>query len=348
LGSTHDAVERLVDSLGAQRAELVDEGVRAIRSAITAYERIEDPAFVANVRSHFDGHHTAILRSIQQGRAVGREELLFVRPHATRRVGQVPLVDFIQSFRVYEAVLWRAALAFATDRETRDAALAVVQIIMDYHHLAATHASEVYVEAERLLRAQGEQARRDLLEDLLAGRPPAPGSMLAAAREAGLDTSTRCLVIVALPIASAHDEHVLRAAAAALVRSTAASVRPLTAVRGEEIVIVAPCEGDPPRLAHALGAAHRRLASQGVQLAVGVSTIQERLEGLPLGYREALSALERVRRRGGVVALPVLRAFDYLTRFGHETVGRLVPAAIRRFVKEDLADGGVLTATLLE
>ena len=48
------------------------------------------------------------------------------------------------------------------------------------------------------------------------------------------------------------------------------------------------------------------------------------------------------------VALPALRAFDYLTRFGHETVGRLVPAAIRRFVKEDFADGGVLTATLLE
>jgi GGDEF-like domain len=122
----------------------------------------------------------------------------------------------------------------------------------------------------------------------------------------------------------------------------------LTAVRGAEIVIVAPYGGDPSKLADSLSAVQRRLAGQGVQLAVGVSTMQERIEGLPIAYREALSALERVQRRGGVVALPALRAFDYLTRFGHETVGRLVPAAIRRFVNEDLADGGVLTATLLE
>jgi sugar diacid utilization regulator len=81
---------------------------------------------------------------------------------------------------------------------------------------------------------------------------------------------------------------------------------------------------------------------------VGVSTIQECLEGLPEAYREALSALERVREKGGVVALPALRAFEYLTRFSHETVRRLVPAAVRRFVKEDLAEGGTLTSTLLE
>jgi hypothetical protein len=190
--ATPDAVARLVDSLRLQRTELVDEGVRAIRNAIPAYAVIDDPAFIADVRAHFVSHHTAILRSILRGHAVGHGELLFVRPHATRRVGQVPLADFSQSFRIYEGVLWRAALAFATDQETRDAALAVAQIIMDYHDVAATHASEVYVEAEQLLREHGEQVRRDLLEDLLAGRPPAPGSMLTVAREAGLDTSARC------------------------------------------------------------------------------------------------------------------------------------------------------------
>ena len=55
-----------------------------------------------------------------------------------------------------------------------------------------------------------------------------------------------------------------------------------------------------------------------------------------------------VHPEGGVVVLPALRAFDYLTRFSHDTVRRLVPAGIRRFVNEDLAEGGVLTSTLLE
>lgn len=94
-------------------------------------------------------------------------------------------------------------------------------------------------------------------------------------------------------------------------------------------------------------AVQERLAGQGVRLAIGVSTVHDRLSGLPEAYREAHSALERVRAEGGVVALPALRAFDYLTRFSHETVRRLVPAAIRRFVSDDLADGGVLTSTLL-
>jgi hypothetical protein len=339
----------LTAALRARQPELVDESVRAIRASIRAYAQIQDPAFAADVSAHLQAHHEAILRSISEGRALGHEEMLFVRPHVTRRVGRVPLLDFIRSLRIYQEIVWRAALECATDEQCRDAALAAVGIILDYHNVAATHAGEVYVEAERLLWAQGEQVRRDLLDDLLAGRPPAPGPRLSAAREVGLHSSARCLVVVAAPTAAAPQEHLLRSAAAALVRAIGPTLHPLSAVRGEEIVIVSPVErSDPSALAAALGAVQRRLADEGVRLAVGVSTIQDRLEGLPEAYREALSALERVRAKGGVVALPALRAFDYLTRFSHETVRRLVPAAVRRFVKEDLAEGGVLTSTLLE
>ena len=59
--------------------------------------------------------------------------------------------------------------------------------IIRYINLAAAEAAEVYLEAERLLHAQGERVRRDLLEDLLAGHAPAPGPKLTAAREAGSD-----------------------------------------------------------------------------------------------------------------------------------------------------------------
>jgi sugar diacid utilization regulator len=344
-----DPVVRLIATLQERQAELIDESVRAIRGSIPAYARIEDPELTADVRAHLEGHHAAILRSIAEGRALDHEEMLFVRPHATRRVGRVPLLDFIRSLRVYQDTVWRAALESATDEESRDAALRLVGIILDYHNVAATHAGEVYLEVERLLSAHGEQVRHELLNDLLAGRPVTPGPRMAAARDAGLEAATQCLVVVALPAVGTNQEHLLRSAGAALVRAIGPKVQPLTAVRGEEVVIVTPAEQrDPSELAAALVAAQRRLADQGVRLAIGVSTIQERLEGLPEAYREAHSALERVREEGGVVALPALRAFDYLTRFSHETVRRLVPAAIRRFVSDDLAEGGVLTSTLLE
>jgi hypothetical protein len=349
LRGREDPIVRLIDELRSRTPNLIDEGLRAIRAAIPAYARIEDPAFAADVRAQLEAHHEAILRSIADGRALGHEAMLFVRPHATRLVGRIPLLDFIRSLRIQQEIVWRAALEYATDDKSREAALRFVAIILDYHNHAATHAGETYIEVERLLCAQGEQARQDLLDDLLAGRPVAPGPRMAAAREAGLEPSVQSLVVVARPTAAMAEEHLLRSAGAALVRGIGPTVRPLTAVRGDEVVIVTPtAHRDPSELATALVTVQRRLAEQGVRLAVGVSTIQERLEDLPDAYREALSALERIRPEGGVVVLPALRAFDYLTRFSHDTVRRLVPAAIRRFVNEDLAEGGILTSTLLE
>jgi len=48
-----------------------------------------------------------------------------------------------------------------------------------------------------------------------------------------------------------------------------------------------------------------------------------------------------------VMSLPDLSAFDYLTLRGDETVSRLLPPAVRRFVEDDTAAGGALTGTLL-
>ena len=345
-----DPIARLVEALLMRQDELVEEGIRAIRRSIPSYARIDDPLFVADVRAHLLAHHVALLRSIAEGRGLHHEDLLFVRAHATRRVGRVSLADFVHSFRIYQQVMWRAALELAAVEDTRHAALGVVGAILEHLNVAARHAGDVYVEAERLLKAHGDHVRQDLLEDLLAGRPLLAGPKLAAAREAGLQPSGPCLVLVATPAATGTSrELVLRSAGAALARAIGLTLQPLMAVRGEEIVIVAPAGGcNPSGLATALSTVHCRLARQRVRLAVGVSTIQERREGLPEAYREALVALERVRADGGVVVLPALRAFDYLTRFSHDTARRLVPAAIRRFVDEDLAEGGVLTSTLLE
>jgi hypothetical protein len=339
---------RIVAELRDREDELVDRGVAAIRNEIPAYTRIDDPAFLADVREHVRQHNDALLLSLARQSPLTAEELLFVRPVATRRVGRIPLGDFMHAFRLYNEVFWEAILETVTDDESRAAALSVVAIVIRYINVAATYASEAYLEAESLLQAQGERLRRDLLEDLLDGRPPAPGPKLGAAREAGLEPSRPCLVLVARAVRGGADEHGLRSAAASLARARGAAVQPLTVVRQDEIVVVGPATGvDVADLAASLTAIQARLAEQAITLAIGMSTIQP-LEDLPAAYAEACHAVERLDEAGGVLALPMLRAFEALTMFGHETARRLVSPEIRSFVEEDVEGGGLLTTTLLE
>jgi PucR C-terminal helix-turn-helix domain len=339
---------RIVAALRDREDELVDRGVAAIRAEIPAYTRIDDTAFLADMREHVHQHNDALLRSLARQSPLTAEELLFVRPVATRRVGRIPLGDFMHAFRLYNEVFWEAILETVTDDESRAAALSVVAIVIRYINVAATYASEAYLEAESLLQAQGERLRRDLLEDLLDGRPPAPGPKLGAAREAGLEPSRPCLVLVARAVRGGADEHGLRSAAASLARARGAAVQPLTVVRQDEIVVVGPATGvDVADLAASLTAIQARLAEQAITLAIGMSTIQP-LEDLPAAYAEACHAVERLDEAGGVLALPMLRAFEALTMFGHETARRLVSPEIRSFVEEDVEGGGLLTTTLLE
>jgi PucR C-terminal helix-turn-helix domain/GGDEF-like domain len=344
-----EAVMRIVAALREREDEIVAKGVDAIRTQIPSYVGLDDPAFLSDMWDHVHQHNDALIRSLARQSPLTPEELLFIRPVATRRVGRIPLGDFMRAFRLYNEVFWEEVLKAATDDETRAAALSTVAIVIGYINVAASLASEAYVEAESLLHAHGERLRRDLLEDLLDGRPPPPGPKLGAAREAGLEPARPCLLIAARAVDAVPDEHALRSAAASLARAQGAAVQPLTVVRQDEIVIVAPGERiEAEALARDLSAIQTRLAEQGVALAIGVSTIQPSLENLPTAYGEACEAVERLQATGGVLALPTLRAFESLTLFGHETAGRLVSPEIRRFVDEDVAAGGLLTTTLLE
>jgi DNA-binding PucR family transcriptional regulator len=343
-----EAVMRIVATLRERQDEIIAKGIEAMRREIPAYARNDDPAFLADVWDHVKLHNDALIRSLERQSPLTPEELLFIRPVATRRVGRIPLGEFMSAFRLYNEVFWEAVLESATDDEARAAALSMAAIVMRYINVAATAASEAYVEAESLLQAQGERLRRDLLEDLLEGRSPEPGPKLGAAREAGLEPTMPCLLIVARAVGTTPDEHELRSAAASLARAQGAAVQPLTVVRQDEIVVVASADGvDAGELAGALAAIQARLAEQGITLAIGMSTIQP-LEEVRAAYGEACAAVERLRGRGGILALPTLRAFDSLTLFGHETANRLVSPEIRRFVEEDVGAGGLLTTTLLE
>jgi sugar diacid utilization regulator len=341
-------VLRLVEGFRVRMEEILDESVLAMQEEIPSY-RSADQAMVESVREHVRLHFEALLRSLSEDRPISREDLLFIRPAATHRArAGVPMADFMQAFRIGQREIWRALAAEARNEETRDAALSVAEQVIEYVNIASTHAAEVYAEVEALLQAQGERVRRDLLAELLEGRLPEPGARLDAAREAGLEPAARCLVIAAVARARPADEHALRSAASAIARASGGAVAPLTVVRRDEIVVVAPAGGrDVRAVVDALRSSQAKLAEGGLPLAIGVSTMQDGLDRVPSAYREACAARERLNARSGVVALPMLSAFDYLTLMGGDTARRLIPERVWEFVEGDLAEGGVLSQTLL-
>jgi sugar diacid utilization regulator len=343
-----DPLARLIEALEARRDAVIDSGVHRIRTEIPEYRAIVDPAFVDDVREHVALHHDALTRSVAAGRPIAPEELGFMRQRATRRVGRIPLAAFLQAFRIYQEEFWDALLKSADGEAERTSAIDAAATIIRYINVAATEAAEVYLESERLLHAQGERVRRDLLEDLLAGRAPAPGPKLTAARAAGLVPETTCILIAAQPVSSPHDERQLRPAAVALTRAVGSVVAPLAVVRHEEVVVVAAVDRPVEDLIDSLETAQDQLGREGTPMAIGVSTLQDGLERIREAYGEAVAALERARKVGGVVALPALSAFDCLALFGSDTARRRIPPRVRQFVLDDLAEDRVLTTTLLE
>jgi sugar diacid utilization regulator len=341
-------VLRLVAGFRERIEGILDDSIEGMREEIPSY-RSADPAMLDSVREHVRLHFEALMSSLSEGRSITREDLLFVRPAATFRARSgVPLADFMHAFRIGQREIWRGLAAGVTDDETREAALSVVEEVIQYVNLASTHAAEVYAEVEGLLQAQGERVRRDLLGDLLEGRLPEPGPRLDAAREAGLERDTRCFVVAAVARGEPADEHALRSAASAIGRACGGAVPPLTVVRGDEIVVVAAVDGrEPNAVGDAIRSSRAKLAESGIPLAIGVSTVQPGLNRVHAAYREARAARERLDAEGGVLALLTLSAFEYLTMIGDETAGRLISAPVLEFVAQDLAEGGELSRTLL-
>jgi hypothetical protein len=338
----------LVDDFEDRRDEAVGESVRAILEEIPGYKGLDATAR-ADVAGHVGLNHEALVRFLRQDRPLTREDLMFVRAPTTRRASaRLPLSDYLQAFRIGYRVMWAKLVSGAKDVEAQAAALSLVRPVIEYINLVSTHAAEVYVEVEQRLAAEGERVRRDLLEDLLAGRRPPVGPREEAIRSAGLSATTPFAVVAAFPRSVDGGDYAIRSAAMAFSRLAGTTAAPLSVQRGDELVLIAPVAGDGGLgLATALRACHERMLDRGVVPAIGMSTVMTGLERVPAAYREACEARRRVEDRGGVLALCELEAFDYLTMIGDETAQRLISDDVLRFVDDDLAEEGGLTATLL-
>ena len=345
-----EAGARLVDALEAARDDTAREATEAMRAEIPAYGRVTAPRFFEDVREHVATHVDLLARSLRGGRLPDEEELIFERGPATRRVQRgIGLGDLQHAYRIAHRHMWRALVSAATDEETRTAALTLVDPVSQYINVVSTRIAELYVEAERLLVAEAERARRDLLEDLLAGRAVPLGPRTDALAAAGLTPESSFVIVTGLPADGAlTDEQAMRIAAATTGRVSGRGPAPVSVVRGDEIVTVLPARpGAGAALAAAIETVRDRLAEQGPALRVGTSTIVSGLRMAPTAYREACTARALTSERQNVVCFCGMAAFDYLVLTGDDTAARLIAPEIARFVAEDLADGGVLTSTLL-
>ena len=340
--------ELIAEALEVRRDELITTGVAEIQDRMETYGQA-DAALIDDVTRHIGEHHDLLCAVLRRGEPAVVREFEFVGRHAALRARRgISLSDFLEAFRTYHNVVWDAVLdASRGSDEAAEQALAAARTVIRHIDLATTQASAAYLEAQQLLVADGDRARRDLLEDLLAARPPATAAGLATARAAGLDGDARCVLIAAVPTAPA-DEAVLRPAATALAGALDRGRAPLAVARHGEIVVVkALSAGERPSLRVALEKACARVASKGTELAVGVSTAQDTVATLGNAYREASLALSRLGSSGGVMSLPDMSAFEYLMLRGDQVARRLIAPEIAQFVAEDREHGGPLTRTLL-
>ena len=219
---------------------------------------------------------------------------------------------------------------------------------MHYIDVSSTFVAAAFEEVERLLATTGERVRRDVLEDLLAGRVPSPGARDEAVQAAGLGPEHSHVVISARPRTAAPDDHVLFAATGALGRVASQPVAPLSVLRDDEVVAILPVNAARPlALANALRTARLKFLDQGTALVVGTSTVVDGLAALPAAYREARYARSLATDETPVCCLFELSVSDYLTMTADETAARLIRRKVTEFVHADLDDGGVLTTTLL-
>lgn len=343
--------ERVAELLRTRSAAMAEASMRRFQREIPGYALIDDPSLVDDVVAHVREHHGALGAVVTSGQAPTAEQLEFIRPHASLRARRgVPLADFMHAFRLGHLVVWENVLELAEeDEDGMRAALDFAGQLLTYIDHASTHAAEAYIEAQQLLVAEGDRVRRDLLEDLLAGREPTGGARQAAARAAGLQTGTSCVVIVGTPVSEPADALALRRAAARIAKELGGPLPPLAVARRDEAVIVcALVDRDPTDLDGPLRRASVQLSTEGTSLALGASTAHAGASEIGVAYREARAAIECLPPTGGVLCLSNLRVSDFLTMRPDPTALRLVDSRIRKFLEEDAAGDHTLTKTVLE
>lgn len=346
-----ELVRSIVRRVQERLPDVVDAGVGRTWDQVAAYAASSDPALRDDLALHIEAVFRTVLGTILQGRDAERDDFPVTAAQARRRFAQgVSLSDFLRAFRINQVVLWESVLeAAGRDPESRDAALRLATHVMQVIEVGSSVAADAYVLAQQMEVAEGDRLARDLMEDLLAGRAPDAGPKRELAHASGFDRAVDLLVAAMTPARPLPGDQSLRDALS-MVRGVFGAGRPgLAVIRQDEIVGIAAAGGAPPvKVINEMERVQRRLVRQGIQLALGLSTVHPDLSAVPEAYAEAVTARDGLHGEPGMMALPTMSTFEYLMLRDDPTARRVIRPELRRFVEEDSTAGGALVATFEE
>jgi DNA-binding PucR family transcriptional regulator len=341
-GEAHSA-DRLAQWVRRRESVIAHDATNSIWHQVPAYGDRADAGLRREVEAHCRQVFAAFLASVTERRHPLLSDFPWSGQHAMRRVELgITLADFMKAFRVGQLTLWDDILSGVEEwPSTKDAALLLVSQVMRTIEVGSTAAAEAYLEAQQYQLADSARLARDLLEDLLAGKPPTVEERQLALAQMGLADDAPLVALVAtLPskLVGAQQRARLRSALTVAGRG-------LVVARHHEVVALLPVGANgPARVVEGVRTAVVSLLADGILTSVGLSCARTGFHEIPWAYEDARTAMDSLLGRPGVRAMEEMSTLDLL--ISSQKNARLVPPEVRAFVEEDLATGAILVDTL--
>lgn len=337
------SADKLAQWVRRRESVIAHDATNSIWHQVPAYGDRADAGLRDEVEAHCRQVFAAFLASVTERRHPLRSDFPWSGQHAMRRVELgITLSDFMKAFRVGQLTLWDDILAGVNEwPSTKDAALLLVSQVMRTIEVGSTAAAEAYLEAQQYQLADSARLARDLLEDLLAGKPPTVEERQLALAQMGLaDDGPLVALVATLPskLVGAQQRARLRAALTVAGRG-------MVVARHHEVVALLPVGASgPARVVDGVRTAVVSLLADGILTSVGLSCVRTGFHEIPWAYEDARTAMDSLLGRPGVRAMDEMSTLDLL--ISSQKNARLVPPEVRAFVEEDLATGGILVETL--
>lgn len=338
--------------VGASADEIGRRAAESIRDNVPAY-RTGDPV----LHNEVIGHCRAVLRTVLDCMADNRsptiDDFAVTTDVALHRATQgIGVADFMRGFRIAQITYWQhLERAISAQAVPEHLITRTVEILLGVIESGSSAAANAYLEAEQYRLADQDRARRDLIEDLIAGNKPIIGPRRGALRTAGLtDDAPFEMVSVILHAATSEaadsdDENRIREIRThvrdSLTRARGTAGAGLVVARHTEVVAMVRHTGDP--ITTILNDVRDQLQHKHIDVQIGIGTAHTGFGSAPEAYQEACIARRFLGADAGVMTLSSMSPLSYLTVIEDPIALRLVDPRVNTFVADELAgDGGLL------
>jgi hypothetical protein len=340
LAQLADAIEADLDQIAAAAAD-------AVEAHVAGYRRADDPTLMPQVVRHAREVFSTLVICLREDRTPQPQDLPATPSAALSRVSHgISLADFLRASRIATIQFWNRLVPLLGPQASPALIARAVYLLLQVQDLSSSTGAEALLEAEQFRTADRDRLHRDVVEDLLEGRPPSIGPRRGILDAAGLRQEVAYVVASVQPVQAIDDPELLGRIRSAARLAEGRTAGGLLVVRHDEVVGLFPTNDAGTVLADGLRAAHQELRRADVDVRAGISTPQVGWENVARGHREACTARDSVGAGGGVCRVSAMSALNYLTLREDETARRLIDARVRSFVEDELASGGVYLETL--